>query len=130
MSDSYSDYLAERETRHKELRKQLRAAWQPLAGRVKHIEIEYDGGGDSGAIERISFFDAANQEVTAKGARAAKLCELLETYWDVVLPCGWENGDGAFGTISLDWSSQKISVEHNDRISDYETTEIHEKLEA
>jgi hypothetical protein len=58
------------------------------------------------------------------------LCELLQTYWDVVLPCGWENNDGAFGTISLDWASQKIIVEHNDRISDYETTEIHEELEA
>ena len=122
-------FQAAREARHEALRKELHAAWKPLAKRIKHIEIEYDGCGDSGAIERISFLDAANNELTVRGAKAAKLRELLQEYWDVVLPIAWEDNDGAYGTISLDWKSQKINVEHNDRFTDYSTTTIAEKLE-
>jgi hypothetical protein len=125
-----SDYFAYREARHKELRKELHVAWEPLAAFIKHIEIEYDGCGDSGCIESITFFDGDGEEVQREDTRAAALRRTLGEYWEVVLPLGWENNDGAFGTIKLDWASQKIDIEHNDRYTDHETSEIHETLEA
>lgn len=46
--------------------------------------------------------------------------EILDDTFDL-LPGGWEINDGSFGTIVIDGASGEISVEHNERIMEYNT---------
>jgi len=46
--------------------------------------------------------------------------EIMGDAFDL-LPGGWEINDGSFGTIVIDTASGEISVEHNERIMEYNT---------
>jgi hypothetical protein len=114
--------------------------------------VEYDGCGDEGQIEYSGIEGAApDLEVRAcamrvcfwyvktiapaetdppvfryRLARSMKrltelatdaLCDHMESLWG-----GWENNDGAFGTIRLEVDSAKVTLEHNSRYTDHETS--------
>lgn len=36
---------------------------------------------------------------------------------------GWEDGEGAYGTIAIDVASGAVTLTHNSRFIDYDTTE-------
>lgn len=94
---------------------QLFAARQDVAS----IEVTYDGCGDSGQIEQLTYFDTENQAINREDK---ELDDVVEDYVNGLLPGGWENNDGAFGTVRIDARAQKAHVEHNDRFVDYETS--------
>ena len=125
MADSY---LAQRAEQARGTLERIRNLWKPLARRIQRIEIRYDGCGDEGNIDSIEFFSAGNEPVTLEGPRADELRSALDKYCDEVLPGGWEDNDGACGTISLDWSTGKVLIEHQDRYTAYETTKVRQRL--
>lgn len=104
------------------------------------IEIDYDGGGDEGSVCDVNAY-------TAEGSADLPgiLCDhhSLEYGGDVrnwtidiedalsrfaenaicARHCGWENGEGAYGTVAIDVASGAVTLIHNARFVDYETTE-------
>lgn len=99
---------------------------------VAWVEIEYDGYGDSGAIEGITLFDRTCAEIPI--AKLSKLRypyggdskdtmtirEKLEDLGDAILPGGWENGGGACGTIDINTVTRRVRVNHVWRVEDTE----------
>jgi hypothetical protein len=89
--------------------------------KIATVEVEYDGYGDSGQIESIIFLNRSKRPV--KIADPA-LDEAIDSYVFSLIPMGWENGAGAFGTIHIDVARQKTRIAHNTRFEDYETETI------
>jgi hypothetical protein len=105
---------------------------------VHRVTVDYDGSGDSGQIENIEAWDAGNERIPfpsdpkiqlASGNPGYPPTELnleaaVETLaWDYLeIHCGWENNDGAFGTFVFDVPARTISLEHNERYTEVNTT--------
>jgi hypothetical protein len=97
-----------------------------------------DGSGDSGQIEDIEAWNAANDRVpfpsgikiqlasenpeyplserNLEGAVEALAWDYLEIYY------GWENNDGTFGTFVFDVPDRLITLEHNERYTEVNTS--------
>ena len=112
---------AARERNLAQIRPGLRAALQALG--VTTVTSSYDACGDSGNIENVTF-DPVGAKLEAKQDEA-----LWDYLWDMVyhLHPGFENEDGAFGEITWDLVNDKITIDHNQRYSDYEQ-HLHEGL--
>lgn len=106
-----------RKTKAKERLFELQRGKDHLAG----IDVAYDGSGDSGQIESITFLDTTGQTIESEDA---PLADAVEEYVYSLLPGGWENNEGAFGTVHIDVAEQKAHVEHSARFEDYETSEF------
>jgi hypothetical protein len=102
-----------------------KAARQLQDAGVASVHIFYDGCGDSGQIESIDYTGADGGSIDIAGRVAIKKSELLEIFYDLleVRHAGWENNDGAFGEFDWDLASDSLKHSHNDRFTDYETTE-------
>jgi hypothetical protein len=103
------------------------------AVQVARVTSEYDGYGDSGQIESVSYFNAANEDLT-KTIESGLDQQVQDLLYDLleVRHGGWENNDGACGSFT--WNVAEtvatgggLSHEHNDRFTDYSTT-IHQGL--
>ena len=97
---------------------------------VFHVYADYDGVGDSGQFELISYVDKADCNIkTPVDAQTQKQVEdllyaLLELRHE-----GWENNDGAFGTFRWNLITGTLEHEHSARFTDY-TTSVHEGFAA
>jgi hypothetical protein len=126
-SDSLAQYERERlenVRRHlPEARRQLQAAG------IDRVQILYDGCGDSGCIESITYTNEQGSTVDLAGKLAMTEEQLMDLFYDLTQARhpGWENNDGAYG--EFDWSLKDHALKHthNDRFTDYDTTE-HEGL--
>jgi hypothetical protein len=82
-----------------------------LACGVANIEIAYSGYGDSGAIDGVQYRDANGLRVVRdnlpQGVR-----EQLETCVYAFLPVGFENNDGSQGSLTIDLTTRKITLQH------------------
>lgn len=109
---------------------------------IHTVVVTFDGAGDSGQIESINGFDAANNAVglpdesisfkvvqfeslavaceqhTAREIIEAMTFDFLEQTHD-----GWEDQDGAYGTFTFSVGERTISLEYNER---YIMTNYHE----
>ena len=95
------------------------------------VTINYDGGGDEGQINQVSaeaadgtpvalpeiacerfrtgYDGRVSVDVTSLEAALEEIgCEALAAY-----QAGWENGDGAFGTVTIDVAARKATLDHN-----------------
>jgi hypothetical protein len=94
---------------------------------INRVTIDYDGSGDSGQIESIEAWNAANEKIPLPTIRTVQLASanpgrpvdeigleaaVEELAWDYLYDNhgGWENNDGAFGTF-------EFSVPDRDRAS-------------
>ena len=137
-------YQQEREAANRALRDQMLVLLR-TAG-VDTVTTHYDAYGDSGNIEELVLLpeilaptvapegapelagaaapdgdvahpiEADDPRVTA--AQREQLCDLL---WNIVygLHPGFENNDGGFGEIEWDIAADSITIEHNQRFTDY-----------
>jgi hypothetical protein len=99
-----------------------------------HASIRYDGYGDQGAVEEVSAFlpDESAADLSGeidyptyetwtcvtRATRASLECALTD-FAEIILAhhyCGWENGDGAVGTIEIDVADDCVVVEHAIRV--------------
>ena len=75
---------------------------------IKEITIEYDGFGDEGCINEITFADAANNPIET----TEELRSLVEEVVSECLPGGWGDNEGAYGTCTIDAESGTMSFDH------------------
>jgi len=103
------------------------------------VTVEYDGSDDSGQIESIEAWDAANEKIPLPSLRKIQLASenpdspvdeigleaaVEQLVWDYLYDnhSGWENNDGAFGTFEFSVPDRTITLQHNDRYTDVNTT--------
>lgn len=100
------------------------------------IEVSFDGLGDSGQVESITAYDAANE---VKPLAATLIFRVLmdddASVAETLMPVeeaierlayelltethpGWENNAGAFGLFTFDVAARTIRLEHNERVED------------
>jgi hypothetical protein len=121
------DWYTQLQQRLAECSVSLRALLVELARQgVTVIEVEYDGSGDSGQVERVTFTSPTGPvEVSEQAER------VVEDYVDVLLGChqaGWENDEGSFGTVRIDVVERSVTLEHSMRFTDYHETTIEQAL--
>ena len=125
IAESFEDYCA----RAKQVQISV------LAGLgATHASIRYDGYGDQGAVEEVTAFlpDASVADLSGeidyptyetwtgvtRATRASIECALTD-FAEMVLAHyygGWENGQGAVGTIEIDVDDNQVAVEHAIRV--------------
>jgi hypothetical protein len=105
------------------------AARQLKEAGVAIVHIEYDGVGDSGQIESVTYVGAQGQPVNPAGQVTITEDQLMDLFYDLLEAGhpGWENNDGAFGEFEWDLTADTLHQSHSDRFTDYETTE-HEEV--
>jgi hypothetical protein len=93
---------------------------------VCHVRINYDGCGDSGCIETIEYTDRDGKPVEAVEFKQLSEEELMDLFYDLTQARqpGWENCDGAYGEFRWDISTDSLHHQHNERFTDYDTTEV------
>ena len=126
-SDSLAQYERERLDN---VRRQLPEARRQLqAAGIDRVQILYDGCGDSGCIESITYTDGQGSTVDPAGTLAMTEEQLMDLFYDLTQARhpGWENNDGAYGEFDWNLSDDALKHTHNDRFTDYDTTE-HEGL--
>jgi hypothetical protein len=131
VSPTSSSWLAQYESeRLANVRRHLPNAQRQLkeAG-VESVHINYDGCGDSGQIESITYTDGHGKPVDLAGKTTITGDQLMDLFYDLTQARhpGWENNDGAFGEFAWDLTDDTLKHTHNDRFTDYDTTE-HEGL--
>ena len=106
---------------------------------IHRVTIDYDGSGDSGQIDSIEAWDAANEKIPLPSLRKIELASenpdspvdeigleaaVEQLAWDYLYDNhgGWENNDGAFGTFVFDVPARTITLEHNERYTDLNTS--------
>jgi hypothetical protein len=126
-SDSLAQYERER---LENVRRHLPEAGRQLqAAGIDRVEILYDGCGDSGCIESITYTDGQGSAVDVAGKLAMTEEQLMDLFYDLTQARhpGWENNDGAYGEFHWNLKDDALKHIHNDRFTDYDTTE-HEGL--
>ncbi len=106
---------------------------------VHRVTVDYDGSGDSGQIESIEAWNAVSEKVPLPSIGKVQLAPenpdrpvadigleaaVEQLAWDYLYDnhCGWENNDGAFGTFVFDVPARTITLEHNERYTDLNTS--------
>jgi hypothetical protein len=105
---------------------------------IHKVTVEYDGSGDSGQIEDVWPRNSSDEIISFPSDRKITLLSenpdhplaeqsfeaAVETLaWDYLeIYSGWENNDGAFGTFVFDVPTQTVTLEHNERYTELNTT--------
>lgn len=107
---------------------------------IVRVEVHYDGGGDEGTVCEVNAYTADgdidlpailcdHHSLEYNGqisTRSIDLEDALSAFAEnavCVRHRGWENGEGAYGTIGIDVPSGAVTLTHNIRFIDYETAE-------
>lgn len=113
---------------------------------TSEVTVDYDGSGDSGAIENITpqdgllsletvlgnfktvngyrYTDAGMEPCIQEDSHSVEsaiesICyDCLERKYS-----GWENNEGAFGVFTITAEDRKVRLEHNERHIEYETSQ-------
>ena len=103
---------------------------------IHRVTVEYDGSGDSGQIECIEVWNAANEKIPLPSTRKLQLASQNRPYTEMNIEAaietlaydyletthpGWEINDGAFGafgTFVFDVPERTIELEHRTRFTD------------
>jgi hypothetical protein len=91
------------------------------AAGVTFVVARFDGAGDEGVTEDVTCYtgDICLEE---GGDRIDHDASDLQEHFEMLVPSGYENSCGGFGTVKLNVRERKITVERNDRFEDYSTT--------
>lgn len=129
--DHLQEYLKKEEENRKLACERLVAICHKLLPMgIQRIEVEYDGCGDSGAVENVTFFSGEN-EYTAElpsipsenNKNEIPVKEAVEDIAYYFLPDGWEINDGSYGTLIIDVTKKTATRQHNNRYTDTDYSE-------
>lgn len=128
----FAAHQAEHEARVSGQIAELKAALIPLlrASGIARVEVCFDGSGDSGAVEEVLYFDAADNELACPDQALTlqrnnqsegpasyappTLSAALEQVTYLALERhhpGWENNDGAGGQLVIDVGEGSFALE-------------------
>ena len=78
---------------------------------VHHIDINYSGGGDSGAIDDVKFYDKNKDEVEIDPSIKEMVNDLgyhiLSNHYNF----DWYNNEGGFGTVEINIPDQNWTID-------------------
>ena len=97
------------------LRDQILPQFRELG--VANIEVSYSGYGDDGSIDGIQYRDPTGIRVD-RATIPEKLIEDLESCVYELLPAGFEIGEGAQGTLTIDVQAGKVTIQHQENFTD------------
>jgi hypothetical protein len=124
LSDELKKY---RSDKLKNVRDQLpRLLVQLSDAGVVSAHVSYDGCGDSGQIEDVTFTDAEGKAIYPCDQTTFSEDQIMDLFYDLLearYP-GWENNDGAYGDFTWQLIDNKLQHTHNARFTDCDTTEI------
>ncbi len=143
MTNYLEEYQKQKVEHRKHARNQLKEVCQilePLG--ITVIEAEYDGCGDSGAIEAITFFSNENEykgdlpkekykslfSYCSEEPRKVDITEIIDEICCHFIPDGWEINEGSFGILRIDIKNKSINIEHNSRYTEIIISEEEFKL--
>ena len=107
---------------------------------IGHIAIDYDGGGDEGQVHEFQATNVAGEaaELPTVDCESVTLSYRGETISEIVsfqdaldafastaleaLHDGWENGEGAYGTVEIDARTGEATLTHNIRVITADTS--------
>jgi hypothetical protein len=105
---------------------------------IHKVTVEYDGSGDSGQIEDVAAWNAGDTRIQFPSEINIQLISEIPEHplpeqsfeaavetlaWDYLeIYSGWENNDGAFGTFVFDVPARTVTLEHNERYTEVNTT--------
>ena len=101
---------------------------------IVSIQAEYNGSGDEGQVDTLTAVTADNTEIDLSQHKVRlpgidhprRLSEVIEDFaWNATqhFHCGFHNGDGGFGTLTIHVDSGRVKLEHNDNIVETEYSE-------
>ena len=97
------------------LRDQILPQFRELG--VANIEVSYSGYGDDGSIDGIQYRDPTGIRVD-RATIPEKLIEDLESCVYTYLPAGFEIGEGAQGTLTIDVGAAKVTIQHQENYTE------------
>jgi len=83
------------------------------AAAVAKVTVSYYGDGDEGRVEPAQFQDADGNPIEESRLRIGLDLQTLSDLLESFAPEGYEDGEGGFGTVTLDLETLLIRVEHN-----------------
>ena len=106
---------------------------------IHRVTVDYDGSGDSGQIENVEAWDANNDRIPFPSGVKIQLASENPAYplseqnleaavetlaWNYLeeTHSSWEDNDGAFGTFVFDGPARTVTLEHNERYTEVNTT--------
>ena len=105
----------ERRETNDRLRNEILPQFRELG--VANIEVSYSGYGDDGSIDGIQYRDPTGIRVD-RATIPEKLIEDLESCVYELLPAGFEIGEGAQGTLTIDVQAGKVTIQHQENFTD------------
>ena len=84
---------------------------------VANIEVAYSGYGDSGAIDGVQYRGPTGIRVD-RATIPEKLIEDLESCVYELLPAGFEIGEGAQGTLTIDVQLANVTLQHQENCTE------------
>lgn len=133
INEYYAKHQAEQRRRLQALRPAMFAALK--AARIRFVNVHYDGEGDSGQINEFLALDQDDKGVDLRAPHPiivpddhqpkTSLADLVEDFCWIALSLyhdGFENNDGGYGTMTIDVTEGRITLDHNDRFIDVNRT--------
>jgi len=156
MNDVILDYYAKSNERVLKSREALKDTCAILFEEgITRVEVRYDGYGDSGGIEQVSFFKGKkllkSTEVDSLGLPSTTTkestydtekeayqykdveCTIVAKIEDCAyefLPGGWEINEGSFGDLVINTEKAKATLKHNTRVESSEYSEMRYDLSS
>ena len=111
MAKDPDDFMARYRREEKKRIAAAKKSLRYLAGALRFLGVQtvtapYDGYGDDGTLEEITFAPVPPAGLP-DGLREA----LREAFYQL-LPGGWEINEGSFGTLSLDAATGEANLDH------------------
>ena len=106
---------SERRETNDRLRDKIRPQFRAIG--VANIEVSYSGYGDDGSIDGVQYRDPTGIRVD-RATIPEKLIEDLEQCVYELLPAGFEIGEGAQGTLTIDVGAGKVTLQHQENFTD------------
>ena len=101
------------------LRDQILPQFRELG--VANIEVSYSGYGDDGSIDGVQYRALTGIRVD-RATIPEKLIEDLESCVYELLPAGFEIGEGAQGTLTIDVGAANVAIIHETNYTASEST--------
>jgi len=118
IQDMLAQYAKAEQDRLDAMKHMLKADILPQFRRlgIDNVQIAYSGYGDDGSIDGIQYRDPTGNRVDRQTI-PTQLIEDLESCVYELLPAGFEIGEGAQGTLTIDIPKGTVTIAHQENVT-------------